>query len=177
MSISGWFKKTFIGVGSLSYDVPSPADIVKREALSIVGSKVSFDLSRKNLNISFREDVSLEHYGVADTKSMDGIMDYGNAVVYLYPRDKHNHQIMVDWIAKTWQDSRGLKTCDCVYRIPPDFSQPAKAYTMHRLVGVAYDEEGRYFTFQGFNRRSNPIPDPYKVRNENILMLKVIQED
>ena len=169
-----WFRKIFIGGTAVisATDKPSPADIVNFGAISVSGSKVTQDLRKENLNIPFTKDPIVDYYSVPKTKSMDSIMDFGNHLIYIKTADEENHKIMVDWIAKTWLDSKGLQTVDCAYRFPADLTQPARVYNLHRLVGISSDNDGRYFTFRGFNSAAN---DPYRVRDENIIWLVAIQ--
>ena len=112
---------------------------------------------------------------IPDTNSMDGLMDYGHNPLYIEPRDKENHKILVDWLAKEFIDSKGLLANDCVYRImvdpndnPRDFLKPHQAYIIHRISKVGEDELGRYFEFKGIN---NSVKDAASVRDSNILFL------
>jgi hypothetical protein len=148
-------------------EIPSVPDIVPEDSISIVDSKLMVDFSY--LNIPFTRSPKIyPKVMIPDTNSMDGIADYGNNFIYIEPADEENHKIMVDWIAQKWLDSKGLDTCDCVYRIPRDWSKPAQVYAIHRIKKVAFDNHGRYFIFKGVN---NLWSDPLPARDENILYL------
>ena len=161
---------------SLGLEKPSPPDIVKLNALSAVNTTFTLDFSL--LNIPFTKPAKrLVIMGIPNTGSMDGAMDYGHNNLYLEPADEENHKIMVDWIAKQWQDSQGMLASDCVYRVmvnpnanPKDFSKPDKWYAIHRLIEVGNDSEGRYFWFGGIN---NQARDPFPARDVNILWLNI----
>ena len=136
---------------------PSPSDIVKRDAISFVVSNLIVNLTR--LNIPFSQMPKVWICSVPDTNSMDPGFDYGHNNILVAGADEADHKIMIDF----------LKVGDiAVYRIPPDLSQPAKAYMIHRIVEISKDNEGRFFRFRGDNNSSR---DLYKVRDENILWL------
>lgn len=159
-------------------DVPSIADIIPTSSISFDEEGHRYIVDYGKLNIPFTREA---HAGplmeIPDTNSMDGVMDYGNNVLYIQPADTENDRIMVDWIADTWLKSKGLQTVDAVYRVmadpqasPFDFSEPALFYAIHRLVKIGTDDKGRYFIFKGFN---NPANDPYKARPRSIMFLKI----
>lgn len=161
---------------ALGMEKPSPADIVKETAISVVGARVIIDATQ--LNIPFTKPPQiLPIMMIPDTNSMDGLFDYGNNNLYIKPADEVNHKIMVDWIAQQWLGSGGLQTVDAVSRImtnetddPGDFTKPYLWYAIHRLVEVGQDSNGRYFWFAGVN---NPARDPYPARDKNILWLNI----
>lgn len=174
MSIADWFHRIFVGTP----EIPSIADILPRSSITITGCKITADYSVGKGNIPFTRDPTILALAeIPDFNSMDGIFDKGNDVPYLRPADYENHQIMVDWIAQQWEKSKGMLTVDAAYRMmvnvmddPYDFTKPNKdkGYAIHRLMKVGYDVYGRYFIFQGTN---NSRPDPYIVRDGNILYL------
>lgn len=145
------FLKLFTG----TIERLSPSDIVKRDAISFMVSNLIVDLTQLNIPFSQRPKVWI--CSVPDTNSMDPGFDYGHNNILVAGADEADHKIMIDF----------LKVGDiAVYRIPPDLSQPAKAYMIHRIVEIGKDGEGRFFRFRGDNNSSR---DLYKVRDENIL--------
>ena len=155
-------------------EIPSPPDVIPESSISVVDTKVIVDYSK--LNIPFTLPCKPLRYGMLDTNSMDGLVDYGHNVIYLEPDGKLNHKIMVDWIADQFLSSNGMLAADCVYRImanedddPYDFTNlNHKWYAIHRLYEVSSDEKGRRFKFKGIN---NPSPDPYYARDSEILWI------
>lgn len=86
--------------------------------------------------------------GVANTNSMDGLLDYGHTVLLIKEFDKS--QLAVGDIV--------------VY-------QPTKRYAnqiIHRIVKIGEDEQGRWYKTRGDNCATT---DPYKLRNNHILFL------
>ena len=156
---------------------PSPADIVPASSITYDYDTGMWKIDTRHLNIPFTVPPNqVPLFEIPDTNSMDGIMDEGNNNLMLQPANVENDKIMVDWIAQTWLESKGLQTVDCVYRVmvkevddPLDFLKPALWYAIHRLVKVGVDSKGRYFIFRGTNNAQN---DPYKARDANILFLK-----
>lgn len=157
---------------------PSPADIVKQTGISADNTTAKFIIDANQLNIPFTKQPRLLPIAlIPDTGSMDRIFDYGNNLLYVVPNGETDHKVMVDWIAKQWLDSKGLQTVDAVTRImvndaddPNDFKKPHKWYSIHRLVEVGSDEQGRYFWFAGVN---NLARDPYPARDKNILYFSI----
>jgi len=157
-------------------DKPSPADIVQQTGIIADDYAKKFIIDMHQLNIPFTKPPTLlPIMEIPNSKSMDGIMDYGNNNLYIKPADELNHRIMVDWIAQTWLLTSGLQTVDAVYRImeneaddPNDFTKAQLWYAIHRLVEVGFDDKGRYFWFAGVN---NPARDPYPCRDKNIIWL------
>lgn len=157
---------------------PSPSDIVPQSSIKVENaynaSRITIDYM--SLNIPFTKPPTiLPIMSIPDSNSMDGIMDYGHNPLYIKPADPENHQIMVDWLAKEFIESKGKLANDCVYRImvhpedaPNDFTKSHKWYAIHRIGKVGQDAEGRYFIFKGVN---NAISDPYKARDANLLWL------
>ena len=161
---------------------PSPPDVIPKTSIKVVDANLIVDYSR--LNIPFRLQPKLyPEVDIPNTNSMDRVADQGNNFIYLEPADRLDHQIMVDWIAQQWEDSKGMLAADCVYRImenpeddPQDFSKPHVKYVIHRVHEVGYDDEGRYFKFAGTNnldKWGDLVPDKYKVRDSNILWLSL----
>lgn len=159
-----------------SKDIPSMADIVLQTGILADDYAKKFIIDIHQLNIPFtKPPILLPIMEIPNSKSMDGFFDYGNNNLYIKPVDELNHRIMVDWIAKEWFASQGLKTVDAVYRImvndeddSSDFTKPQLWYAIHRLVEVGFDENGRYFWFAGIN---NPARDTYPARDYNIIWL------
>ena len=157
---------------------PSRADIVPRQSMAITTNPVGVRLNFAKLNIPFTKPPGRVWIpSIPDTNSMDSYYDYGNNNLLIKPADEENHKIMCDWIAQQWKDSGGKLDVDCVYRImvneeddPYDFSKPHRWYCIHRLIRIGFDNKGRYFIFKGTN---NPKPDPYQVRDKNLLYLSV----
>lgn len=165
-----------LGARRRERDKPSRSDIVPKTSMTITKQPVGVHLNFAKLNIPFTKPP--EKVWIPDipaSKSMDGCYDAGNNNLLIKPADEENYEIMVDWIAQQWLESNGKLDNDCVFRImvneaddPFDFTKPHKFYAIHRLTKVDYDEQGRYFIFKGIN---NPIADPYKVRDRNLMYL------
>lgn len=161
---------------ALGRDKPSLADIVQQTGILADDYAKKFIIDMHQLNIPFSKPPTLMPImEIPNSKSMDGVMDYGNNNLYSKPADEANHKIMVDWIARTWLLTSGLQTVDAVSRImtndlddPNDFNKPYLWYAIHRLVEVGFDEKGRFFWFAGIN---NLARDPYPARDRNIIWL------
>ena len=162
----------------LGIDKPSPADIVPRVGILADDYAKKFIIDMHQVNIPFTKPPRLlPIMDIPNSKSMDGLFDYGNNNLYIKPVDEANHKIMVDWIAQTWLLSSGKQTVDAVYRImvndlddPNDFTKPHLWYAIHRLVDIGYDTEGRFFWFAGIN---NLARDNYPARDKNIIWLNI----
>ena len=159
--------------GQSGIERPSPADIVPTSSITVDGSKLIVDYSKTNIPFT-KPPKLIPSLEIPNSNSMDGLFDTGHNENYLEPADEDNHKIMVDWIAEQYEMTGGMLACDCVYRImqslqddPSDFTKPHLFYAIHRVYDVDNDGE-RYFTFKGIN---NSKPDPYKVRDKNILWL------
>ena len=170
-----WLRSLFGG----TLEVPSPSDIIPKENITVSNTynAVGIRIDYTRINIPFTKPPKLlSIMDIPDSNSMDGVMDYGNYPLYIEPPDAENHQIMVDWLAKEWTDSKGMLANDCVYRImvndtddPKDFSKAHIFYAIHRIDKIEYDSAGRRFwRFKGVN---NPRRDPYKVKDVNLLWL------
>lgn len=159
-----------------SKDKPSIADIVLQTGILADDYSKKFIIDMHQLNIPFtKPPVLLPIMEIPNSKSMDGLFDYGNNNLYIKPADEINHRFMVDWISTQWLLTSGLQTVDAVSRImandeddPEDFTKPHLWYAIHRLVEVGFDEKGRYFWFAGIN---NPERDPFVCRDRNVLWL------
>ena len=155
---------------------PSPSDIVPQESIDLSDGNYVIDTGQ--LNIPFTVPPMLVPIMmIPDTLSMSGVFDYGHNLMLIHPADPDNSQIMVDWLAEEYLHSHGMKANDCVFRVmlnpdddPLDFWKPHKFYAVHRLAGVGQDSIGRYFRFKGVN---NPVKDPHKVRDKEIIFLSI----
>jgi len=88
-------------------------------------------------------------YGIlADTNSMDGVMDAPHIVV-----------------GETVFDRNQLQVGDIV-----SYQTESSNTIIHQIIKIETDSEGRLYTLQGTN---NDRPDTYQVRNENILSVLI----
>ena len=149
--------KSLTKIFTAGLDKPSPSDIVRPDGIQSSTTSVTIDFTR--LNIPFSKTPRVWIPSIPDTNSMDPSFDFGHNNILIAGDDAADHQTLIDF----------LKVGDiAVYRIPPDFTQPAVIYVIHRIVDIGQDGQGRYFWFQGDN---NAGKDPHKVRDENILYL------
>lgn len=171
------FWELLLGLFS-TREVPSIADIVPSTSIDVDDQTGMIKIDTNHLNIPFTIRTHLVPLmEIPDTNSMDGLFDTGNNNLLIQPANKENYQILVDWLAQTWLESKGLQTADCVYRVmvnefddPLDFTRASLIYAIHRIIKVGTDSKGRYFIFKGTN---NPGNDPWKARDRNILFLNV----
>lgn len=119
---------------------PSPRDIIKRH-------QIYWNETEGRITIH-----GIKGYvwitGVADTNSMDGLLDFGHTVLLIKEFDKS--QLQVGDIV--------------VY-------QPTERYAnkiIHRIVKIGEDKEGRWYKTRGDNIATS---DPYKLRNQHIKFL------
>ena len=157
--------------GFATTEIASPSDIIPKGNITVNQwddtAEVVIDYLTSNIPFTKPPHI-LPILSIPDTNSMDGLMDYGHNPLYIVAADEENHKILCDWLADEWTKSKGMLANDCVYRIPPDFSQPAIHYSIHRIHKVGMDAKGRYWKFKGIN---NSIIDAPTVRDENILWL------
>ena len=112
----------------------SPRDIIKSDQISIVGSTITIDAGGR---------VTLAE--IADTNSMDSLMDIG-----------HNALLLEDF------DKSALEVGDIIVYAAPE------GKIVHRIVEKGVDEQGNWFRCKGDN---NFTKDPYIIRDINILSL------
>jgi len=155
---------------------PTPSDIVPEESIDLIDGQFVIDTRR--LNIPFTRPPNLVPIMmIPDTLSMSGVFDYGHNLKLIQPADEYNDKILADWLADEYLNSNGMKANDCVFRVmvnpdddPLDFWKPHRFYAVHRMAYVGQDDNGRYFRFKGVN---NPVKDPVKVRDNEILFLSI----
>ncbi len=158
MWISTWLSNLF----TAGTERPSPSDIVPKDSIGIVAAdKLSILIDLTKLNIPFGTPPKVWVPDIPDTGSMDPNFDHEHNNILIAGADEADHKRLIDFI----------KVGDiAVYRIPPDFSQPARIYAIHRIVKIGKDSQRRYFVFKGDNNASS---DPYKVRDNEILWVSI----
>lgn len=109
-----------------SPDLMSPSDTIKQHQINVYDKRVVID-------------IEAEWAKIANTKSMDPILDEGTFVLQIVP--KSENEIHLGDIV-TYVSPSGLRI-------------------IHRVIGIEEDEEGKYYILKGDN---NLKPDPYKVR-------------
>jgi len=140
------------------WEIPSPSDIVPKDSISIIDTNVVIDLTK--LNIPFTKSPKIWIPDIPDTGSMDPNFDSEHNNILIQGADEPNQKILVDWLAEqTEKEFHNI----AVYN-------NNHLYAIHRVIGVAYDKEGRYFTFKGDN---NPTNDPYPVRDFHIQWVSI----
>jgi tetrahydromethanopterin S-methyltransferase subunit A len=113
-----------------SKDLMSPTNRIKENQIHVYDKRIVLD-------------VEAEWAKIANTKSMDPILDENSFVLQIIP--KHENEI---------------KLGDIVTYISPDGLR-----VIHRVIGIEFDDEGKYFILKGDN---NKEPDPFKVRFDMI---------
>jgi signal peptidase I len=108
-----------------SSNLMSPSDTIKEHQIKVYNDKVVID-------------IEAEWAKIANTKSMDPILDEGTYVLQIIPQNENEINIG-DIITYVLDDMR----------------------IIHRVIGINFDEEGKYFILKGDN---NKEPDPVKVR-------------
>jgi len=90
---------------------------------------------------------------IADTNSMDGVIDAGHKGFYVSmpnPVEPYRYEdLIVGDICVYWDGSMLI---------------------IHQIISIETDSLGRKYTFQGLN---NAVPDPYLVRDEHIRYLYI----
>ena len=153
-----WLSKLF---GVSGTERPSPSDIVPLDSITVITKPVGVLVNLAKLNVSLNKPPKIWIPPIPDTNSMDGAFDIGNNNILIAGANEIDQQRLVNF----------MQVGDiAVYRIPPDFSQTAKIYAIHRIVEIGKDSEGKYFRFKGDN---NTVKDPYKVRDSEILWLSI----
>ena len=119
---------------------PSPRGVIKRD-------QIYWNEDEGRITIhSVRGYVWIT--GVADTNSMDGLLDYGHTVLLIKEFDKS--QLTVGDIV--------------VYKPTLKYSNTI----IHRIVEIGEDKGGRYYKTRGDNCA---VKDPYKLRDNHIQFL------
>lgn len=114
----------------------SPNDWVARD-------QIAYDKESKLLTIKLEPGVKI--FGIADTNSMDGLLDIGHNVI---ATDKF--------------DKAKLAVGDIVVY------QVYLTKVVHRIVEITEDSKGRIYRMRGDN---NVKVDPYYLRDQNIIWL------
>jgi len=125
-----------------SKDIPSPRDIIPQ-------GDISYDSELHTLTIKNIEP-SIWLTSVADTNSMDGLLDYGHTCI-LTNAFKYEDLAVGD-VVVYWNGSQNI---------------------IHQIIKIKEDALGRVYTLKGIN---NASPDPYLIRDEHIqtLLLGII---
>lgn len=113
---------------------PSPRDIVKPHQIFWNPDEQSVTIH----SISGKVWIT----GVADTNSMDGLLDYGHTVILIQEFNRNE-----------------LEVGDIVVFRPTTSHSHS---TIHRIVEIGEDEKGRWYRTRGDNCATK---DPYKLRN------------
>lgn len=121
-------------------EMPSPRDIVK-------APQIFWNPDNQSITIhGIKGKVWLTT--VADTNSMDGLMDYGHTVILI--KDFNKEALAVgDIIVFQPTEHNALKI-------------------IHRIIKTGTDKDGKWYKTRGDNCAT---PDPYKLRNHHILWL------
>ncbi len=136
-------EKFFLG----TIERPSQQNIVPDG--NIRQNQATAEINFDTCKIPFTKPPTLIITGVADTNSMDGVMDQGNNILCLAGADAENRQILCDW----------LKVGDiAIY-------EANGGYIIHRIIKIMDEDGRRRFVFKGDN---NGQADPYKIYDENI---------
>jgi hypothetical protein len=141
-----WLSK-FFG----TYERPSPSDWVlnSQEFIDWVNS-----FPWQILRIPLVQKPLVWIPDIPDTNSMDGVFDVGNNNILIAGANPSDNQSLID----------ALSVGDiAVYHIP-------QTCTIHRIVEIKNDKNGRYFKFRGDN---NPSSDPYKIRDSDIKWISI----
>jgi len=119
---------------------PSPRDIIKPH-------QIFWNPDSKSITIhGIKGRVWIT--GVADTNSMDGLLDYGHTVILIQEFDRNELQVG-DIV---------------VYKPTIHHAQSV----IHRIVGIGEDKKGCWYKTRGDNCATK---DPYKLRNCHIQYL------
>ena len=133
-TIMRWLRKFYLKTSGA--ERISPNDWVKREQI---------DYIEKSKLLTIKLEPNVRIFSIADTNSMDGLLDIGHNVIATDNFDKSK-----------------LAVGDIViYQI----------YTtkiVHRIVEITEDKNGRIYRCRGDN---NVDTDPYYLRDENIIYL------
>ena len=135
-------------------DIPSPRDIIPNENVIHFENQncITIRLHKPNLPINREPDVWLTT--VADTNSMDAMVDYGHTCILIKGQTRAEHRALV----------QSLRVGDVVvYTNGTD-------NILHRIIEITTDEQGRKYKLKGDN---NWAPDPYIIRDAHILWLLI----
>ena len=146
MSISDWLRKIFAG----TVEVPSSSDIVPESSIIQSYNAITINLAR--LNIPFTEMPKVWIPSIPDTNSMDPGFDFNHNNILIAGANEVDQKLLVDFISVG--DIAVYKT--------------ATIYAIHRIVGMGYDNQGKYFKFRGDN---NYASDPDRVRENELQWL------
>jgi tetrahydromethanopterin S-methyltransferase subunit A len=113
-----------------SKDLMSPSDRIKQSQIHVYDKRVVIDIDAQWAKI-------------ANTKSMDPILDEGTFVLQIIPENEND-----------------INLGDIITYISPEGLR-----IIHRVIDINFDDEGKYFILKGDN---NKEPDPYKVRFDMI---------
>ncbi len=116
---------------------PSPQDFIKRHQIFWNEDEGSVTIHGIKGRVRIPE--------IADTNSMDGLMDYGHNVLLVEEFDRNK-----------------LIVGDIVVFRPTMYRTNS---IIHRISKIGEDEDGRWYFTRGDN---NAIRDPYRLRNQHI---------
>ena len=136
----------------VTMDRPSPQDTVPRGNISVVDLyKVVINLEQ--IRIPFRHPPLVWVGSLADTKSMDPVMDSEHNTILLYPNGPDDHQILCDY----------LRPGDiAVWR------RDENTTVIHRVTRISRHNGRRRFHFRGDN---NGADDAYIIQDEHIVCI------
>lgn len=123
-------RSLYLSIGSR--DKPSPGDWVKR-------NQISYNKDTGVLSVQFKPSEKIKIFNVANTKSMDGLMDYSTNIISTADFDRAE-LIVGD---------------DIIFQI----------YTtliIHRILSIKEDVHGRLYRTRGIN---NGRADPWLLRD------------
>jgi len=152
MNIFETIWKFISGMFGVAIERPSPSDILPWEALTYyeVGNKVEINLWR--LPFSMTEQPNVRFCALANTGSMDPVMDAEHNSILIAGKKPADHQLLVDWLFA--QEPGNI----AVY-------ETLNLRAIHRVVSKGIDKDGEYLRFKGDN---NPVMDSSKVRKQHI---------
>ncbi len=146
-----WLGRLFNKSG---VEKPSPSNIVPEE--NIVAAGLGIFIKLEGINVTLTQMPKIWIPMIPDTNSMDGVFDYGNNNILIAGQDEADHKRLIDFI--TLGDI-------AVYE-----SDGAYPLTIHRIVKIGNDSQGKYFIFKGDN---NATEDSGKVRESEIKWVSV----
>jgi len=137
---------------------PSPSDIIPIDAIEDEGTKVVIET--KVSKIHWTKPPRLVKSFITDSKSMLPAFGTQNNHIMFEAADDENHEILCNWLEQEFNAGFGNVAV---------YDKGIDDLICHRIVGVDYDEDGRYFTFKGDTPGLEP--DPLLVRDCHIRFL------
>ena len=140
--LSELFRKLYLMTSKR--DKPSPLDRVKRE-------QITYDKPSGVLKVQFKPGEDIRIFNVANSKSMDGIMDGASNVIATGDFDHSELQVGDIGIYQSWT-----------------------TLIVHEIIKITKDIHGRWYKFRGTN---NPYADRALVRDVQVKYVRIGQFD